>query len=124
MNARVRTAILVIAILHVIFSIVEISLWETLTPILHIYDPTTAKTTAPVGRNVGIYNVFVAASLFWLYSARRLEARDQRSLATVLLVGVVVVGIFGSCTIDWKILLFQPLPALVALGMLMRSKLP
>ena len=124
MDESTRVAIWVVAGSHVVFAIAEVLLWETLTPLLKIYDPATARTTAAAGRNIGIYNGFVAACLSWLLLTPGLDAGLARSLGTVLLAGVVIVGLFGSLTIKWTIFFFQPLPALIALGLLLRSQLP
>ena len=44
-----------------------------------------------------------------------------RSMATWLLAGVCVAGLFGTFTIKWTIVIFQVLPAVLALVLLWRG---
>ncbi len=120
MDTASRVAIWVVAGLHVGFAVAEVFFWEKLTPPLKIYDAVTAKTTAPVGRNMGLYNAILAACLAWLLLATGLDDGHARSLAALLLLSIVIAGAFGGFTIKWTIPIFQSLPALIALGLVLR----
>jgi putative membrane protein len=113
------TALWVVVVLHAVFAVAEILLWETLTPLLGIFkdEPgftaaTKARLTAPLGRNTGIYNGILSLCLFWA-----LWHVDQDHGLVLLLLGcVIVAGLYGGLAIKWPILLVQALPAAVALG--------
>ena len=109
-----RKLIWVVAGLHLIFMGAEIFFWETLTPLLHVYDETKAGITAAVGRNMGLYNGILAGGLIGALLAPGLSESHRKGIAIYLLVGIVLAGIFGGITINWTIPLFQSVPALIA----------
>jgi uncharacterized membrane protein len=129
MDRTTRILIGIVAFLHGAFFVAEFFLWETLTPIAGLYDPQAAAKTAPqlaaltvkLGRNLGLCNAILAGTFAWLLAARDLSPRAARSLATYLLVSVVVAGIFGGVMLLRTIPLFQALPAVVALAQLWRT---
>jgi uncharacterized membrane protein len=112
-------AITGVAVMQALFSFVEVFLWEDLALRLR-FDRESARKTTPVGRNLGIYNGIIAACLIWLLYASRLGAEPTRSLGTLLLVSVIIAGIFGGITFKRQFMLYQSLPALIALGLLWR----
>ena len=79
MGIYTRYAIWVVAGLHVGFCVAEVFFWETLTPRLGVFSANRAKETAVVGRNMGVYNGIMAACLFWLLYATRMDAGNIRS---------------------------------------------
>jgi putative membrane protein len=128
-NRMVRGLIWIVALLHAAFSVAELFFWETLTPLVGLYephqaaiaDPKSAALAVSLGRNTGLYNGIVAGTLIWLLTARGLGSLAARSLATYLLVSVVVAGLFGGFMILGTIPLFQSLPAAIALSVLWRT---
>jgi len=73
-----------------------------------------AEVTAALAGNQGLYNGFLAAGLVWaLVSGPELPAR-----ATFFLVCITAAGIYGAATVQWRILLVQALPAVLALAAL------
>jgi putative membrane protein len=125
MTSITRTLIWVVAGLHLAFMIAEMFFWETLTPLLHVYDENAAGITAPVGRNMGLYNGILAGGLIGSLVAPELSESNRRSIATYLLVAIIAAGVLGGLTIKWTIPLFQSLPALSALYFcLLQSRSP
>ena len=129
MTPTTRKLIWAVALLHVVFCIVEIFLWETLTPVVELYDPVlarqadskTAALTTTLGRNCGVYNGILAGALVWLLTRKDLSPGAERSLATYLLTCIVIAGLFGGIMIKPSILLVQFLPAVVTLINLWRT---
>jgi putative membrane protein len=121
MDRTTRLLIGIVAFLHFAFLVAELFFWETLTPILGLYDPAAAALTAPLGRNCGLYNGILAGAFVWLLTARSLSPQAARSLAIYLLVSVVVAGLYGGVMLKPTIPLFQSLPAVVALAQLWRT---
>jgi putative membrane protein len=121
MSRSAKIAVGIVAGLHVGFALAEMLAWETLIPLLKIYDPDLARATSTVGRNMGLYNGIMAAILFWILSATRMNASDLRSLTSLVLICVVIAGIFGGISIKWTIPIFQSVPALVALVLVRRG---
>jgi uncharacterized membrane protein len=101
-----NVAIAVVGILHAGFAIAEIFFWETLTPMLKVFSPEQAMSNASVGRNMGVYNGILAVLLLWLVWRSRFSADVVRQIATVLLCGICIAGLFGGLTIVWTIPLF------------------
>lgn len=104
-----------VAFLHVCFLVLEMFLWDKpfgLRTFGHTKESAGASKT--LAMNQGLYNGFLAAGLVWgLYLG---SAGD--SIKIFFLSCVVVAGIFGGITASQKILLFQALPAVLALAAL------
>ncbi|WP_411102785.1 DUF1304 domain-containing protein [Streptomyces sp. cmx-4-9] len=101
----------VVAALHACFLVLEMFLWQRPPGrALSGFDADTARRTAPLAANQGLYNGFLAAGLVW--------SLVTGSLATQVffLVCVIVAGVFGAATANRRILLVQALPAALALG--------
>ncbi|WP_165069176.1 DUF1304 domain-containing protein [Paludisphaera rhizosphaerae] len=78
------------------------------------FDEETARKVAPIVRNVGLYNAFLAAGLIWglLY---------RNDLLMFSLACVAIAGIFGAVTLKTRspfpmTLLIQTLPAAIGLA--------
>lgn len=100
-----------VAALHVVFLILEMFLWQK--PVgMKIFGltPETAALTAPLAKNQGLYNGFLAAGLIWSFFAAQPE-----SIQTFFLLCIIVAGIFGAITAKPSILFVQALPAVIAL---------
>jgi len=109
MRAAACIAVLIVALLHVVFLVLEMFLWTKpfgrrtfgLTKEL-------ADASAPLAMNQGLYNGFLAAGLVWsLY-------RADMSTQLFFLGCVIVAGIFGAFTAKRSILFVQALPAVIA----------
>src|SRR4051794_10325715 len=101
MDRLTRILIGIVAVLHGAFFVVELFLWQTLAPKAGLYTTQAAEEAAKhaprffdlvaaLGRNCGLYNGILAGTFVWLLAARDLNPRAARSLATYLLVAVVV----------------------------------
>lgn len=99
-----------VAILHVLFLILEMFLWSKPTG-LKVFGNTLerAKTTEVLAANQGLYNGFLAAGLMW-----GLISSDL-SFIVFFLCCVIVAGIYGAYSVSRKIFYIQAMPAIVAL---------
>ncbi len=105
--------VLVVAVIHVVISIVEMFFWET--PLVYQrldFTADIAKQVAPIVQNAGLYNGFIAAGLIWAAFAKSNTVR----LRVFFLVCVIIAGIFGALTLKWTTLALQTLPGFVALA--------
>jgi len=105
-------ACLVVAALHVVFMLLESVLWTTPRG-RKIFGQTVegAEATKVLALNQGVYNGGVAALLAWA------ALTDRPDTAGALLIFIVAMGIVGAVTAKPTILLFQAVPAAVALAL-------
>ncbi len=106
------TVIVVIALLHLWFLILEMFLW-TRPSGRRAFGLTAefAEQTKALAANQGLYNGFLAAGLIWgLYLGE-----GGFGVKIFFLACVLIAGIFGGLTASRKILWIQALPA--ALGL-------
>ena len=105
--------IIIVAVLHAGFLVLEMFLWRT--PVgrkVFGLTPDFAEQSAKLAANQGLYNGFLAAGLAWgLWAA-------SRDIETFFLACVVVAGVYGGTTVKRSILVIQALPAAVALVLL------
>src|SRR5688572_4301611 len=108
-NLLATAAVLVVALLHLYFLVLEMFLWDKpfgrRTFGLSVEK---AAATRSLAMNQGLYNGFLAAGLLW-----GLAAGPQ--VQVFFLACVIVAGVFGAFTASRKILLVQALPGVVAL---------
>jgi putative membrane protein len=106
--------IVVVAVLHVWFLILEMVLWrKPLGMRTFRLSPEQAEATATLAANQGLYNGFLAAGLLVSLVAPQPTAFD---LKVLFLVFVIVAGVYGAATVQKGILVVQALPAALALG--------
>jgi putative membrane protein len=122
MSIAAKTAIVVVALLHVLFLVLEMFLWNTrrgrrifgLTPEL-------AAGSAKLAANQGLYNGFLAAGLLW--SAFGTFAGNDALRVQLFFLGcVIVAGIYGGLTTKRSILWIQALPGVVAAVLVWMSR--
>ena len=114
MNILTLIAISLVIVLHILFLVLEMFLWNT--PIgrkTFGLSEGYAQQSVPLAANQGLYNGFLAAGLVW-----GLLSTDGFEILVFFLCCVIIAGIFGSVTAKTSILWIQALPAAVALGML------
>ena len=102
--------ILLVAILHIYFLVLEIFLWNH--PIGYKTFATTpefAAASATLAMNQGLYNGFLAAGLIFGL------IKNNLSFKIFFLSCIIVAGIFGAATAKLSILFIQAAPALLAL---------
>ena len=103
-------AVLLVALLHLYFMLLEMVFWtKPLGRKVFGLDPAFAEASKGLAANQGLYNGFLVAGLVWgaLSGAVPIE--------TFFLACVIVAGVFGAITVNRKILFVQALPAVVAL---------
>jgi putative membrane protein len=110
-------AVVVVALLHVWFFVLESFLWTTpLGMKLVKATPEQAAATAVLAKNQGLYNLFLAAGLLWGLSP---WTSDPHGVQVFFLACVVVAGVVGAITASKNILAIQALPGAVALALVL-----
>jgi putative membrane protein len=109
MGLIARALVVVVALLHVGFLVLEMFLWTG--PIgqrVFAMTPDFAAQSAVLAANQGLYNGFLAAGLFWGTIA------NKRDVMIFFLLCVIVAGVFGGLTAKFTIIYTQAAPALAA----------
>ncbi len=103
-----------VAAAHLYFLVLEMFLWQgPRGRALSGFDADTARATAPLAANQGLYNGFLAAGLAWgLVSGGPAGHRVE----AFFLYCALVAGVYGGLTANRRILLAQGVPAAVALA--------
>ena len=112
MDVLAGVAVAAVALLHIIFLVLEMFLWTN--PIgmrAFALDADRARVTATLAANQGLYNGFLAAGLIWSFIA----SDDRWSIRLFFLGCVIIAGLFGAVTVDKSILWVQALPGVIAL---------
>jgi putative membrane protein len=103
--------VLLVALLHLCFLVLEMFLWTR--PIgLKVFRQSRerAEQSRVLAANQGLYNGFLAAGL--VYGV----ATGSREFALFFLGCVVVAGAYGAMTVNRRIFLVQAVPALAAIA--------
>jgi putative membrane protein len=107
--------IVLVALLHVYFLVLEMFLWDKPRGMRTFRTtPEFAAASKSLAANQGLYNGFLAAGLIW-----GLFAGDPVKI--FFLACVVVAGAFGAATGSRRILWVQALPAAIALALLLMA---
>jgi putative membrane protein len=102
------------AVLHAWFLVLEMFLWQKPLGLRTFrLSPETARITATLAANQGLYNGFLAAGLVWGLVAPEPIGFQVRLF---FLACVIVAGVYGAATVQRGILFVQTLPAALALG--------
>jgi len=105
-------ALVVVAVLHLGFLILEMFLWTKPFGMRTFgLSPELAQATAGLAANQGLYNGFLAAGLIW----GAIGGEGAYSIRLFFLGCVIVAGVFGAITAKRSIIYIQALPALLAL---------
>lgn len=112
MQIAATVVIVLVALLHTYFLILEMFLWTTERG-LKTFGLTKedAATTATLAKNQGLYNGFLSAGLVWSVIAA--DAAMAFQLKLFFLGCVIVAGVFGAATVSKRILFVQALPAAI-----------
>lgn len=107
MGTAAQLAVAVVALLHVYFLVLEMFLWTTPygRRVFHL-SAEYANASAPLAKNQGLYNGFLAAGLVWGLLA---GSPDGFGIQIFFLSCVVVAGVFGGLVLtdamaDWPAL--------------------
>lgn len=99
----------VVALLHVLFMILEMYFWaKPLGMKIFRMDAQKAEVTKVLALNQGLYNGFLAAGLFWSLSG-------IKEIAVFFLGCVVLAGVVGAMSVNRRIFYIQSMPAILAL---------
>ena len=104
--------IVLVALLHGWFLVLEMFLWQR-PPSRKTFRTTEefAAASAGLAANQGLYNGFLAAGLLWAL----LLGDGGYAIKLFFLGCVIVAGLFGAATVNRRILMIQALPAAFAL---------
>ena len=119
MRTAALALILLVALLHFSFLILEMFLWRTRARRLFRMTAEKAEMTAQLAANQGLYNGFLATGLVWalLSGPEQLVPR-----ASFFLLCVFAAGVYGSVSVQRVILYVQAAPAALALLVLWMSR--
>ena len=121
MKTLAAVAVVVVALLHGYFLILEMFLWETPFGMRTFgTTPEVAASSAVLAANQGLYNGFLAAGLLWALLAYGLVG--GRAILTFFLLCVIVAGIYGGATANPRILFVQAVPAAIALALVRAAR--
>ena len=102
--------VVLVALLHLYFLVLEMFLWTRPLGLKTFRNtPEKAETTRVLAANQGLYNGFLAAGL--LYAA----ITGSREFAVFFLLCVVVAGAYGAYSVSKRIFYVQALPAIAGL---------
>jgi len=112
MRTLALALVVLVAVLHFYFLVLEMFLWKTRARRLFGMSAEKAEMTAQLAANQGLYNGFLATGLVWalLSGPEQLLPR-----ATFFLLCVFAAGVYGSVSVKRAILYIQAAPAAVAL---------
>ena len=115
MNLAAALVTGLVALLHLYFMVLEMSLW-TRPHGRRVFGTTEefARASRTLAANQGLYNGFLAAGLVW---GLALGGGEGREIRLFFLGCVLLAGIYGGLTASRKILWVQGLPGLVGLGL-------
>jgi putative membrane protein len=118
-NTLAQIMVLLVALLHAYFLVLEMFLWDKPAG-MKAFGQTQeqAKATKVLAANQGLYNGFLSAGLLW----GLIQGANGFSFQVFFLICVIVAGIYGAMTASRKILFVQALPAFVALLLVLASK--
>src|SRR3954468_20708239 len=112
MRMLADVALVVVAVLHLGFLILEMFLWTKPFGMRTFrLSPELAQATAGLAANQGLYNGFLAAGLIWGV----IGGDGAYSIRLFFLGCVIIAGIFGGITAKRSIIYMQALPGLLAL---------
>jgi putative membrane protein len=104
--------VVLVAVLHLAFLVLEMFLWSTPTGRRVFGLPAEVmKASAPLAANQGLYNGFLAAGLLW----GAWLGPAGFSVKVFFLTCVIVAGVFGAVTARRTILWVQAVPGALAL---------
>ena len=113
MAALATILVVLVALLHGYFLVLEMFLWRTPSGRRTFgTDEAFADRSAALAANQGLYNGFLAAGLLWGAVAADPVGFQVR---VFFLACVIVAGVYGAATVNRRILAVQAAPAAIAL---------
>lgn len=115
MSLAATLAILIVALLHLAFLVLEMFLWDTNLGLRILgHSRESAASTKKLAANQGLYNGFLAAGLLWGVSL----GAEGFAINLFFLCCIIIAGLFGAVTVNRAIFYVQGLPAILALLLL------
>jgi putative membrane protein len=111
-------AVVLVALLHLYFLVLEMFLWDK--PFgrrVFKLTPEFAAASRSLAANQGLYNGFLVAGLLW---GAWLGATGT-PVKVFFLGCVIVAGVFGAVTVSRNILFAQAIPGIVALAIVLQA---
>jgi putative membrane protein len=114
MGLIAAAAVVVVALLHAYFLVLEMFLWQR-DSTRKTFETSVefARDSARMAANQGLYNGFLFAGLIWSLVAY--GPTNGRAIIGFFLACVIVAGLYGAATVNRKILFVQALPAAIAM---------
>lgn len=110
MQTLTQLLILMVALLHIWFLVLEMFLWtHPLGLRTFRLTPEFAAASKSLAANQGLYNGFLAAGLLWGLA----QGNAGCDVQLFFLGCVIIAGIYGAYSVSRKILFVQALPAVV-----------
>ncbi len=104
----------IVAILHVLFMILESFFWESaFAKKRFVMSDQKAKDTAVLAKNQGLYNLFLAGGLVFAQWYR--GESSYAAISSYFLACVIAAGIVGGLTVSKRIFYIQAVPAILAI---------
>jgi len=118
MRIAANIVIILVALLHIYFLILEMFLWDKPTGLKAFgQSKEKAAATKVLAANQGLYNGFLAAGLL----LGVVQGDSGADFKFFFLSCVIVAGVYGALTASRKILFIQALPAFVGLILVVLS---
>jgi putative membrane protein len=112
MSALANALIVLVALLHAGFLVLEMFLWDTpFGRTAFRLTPEFAAASRKLAANQGLYNGFLAAGLVWGLSL----GSEGWPVEIFFLSCAIIAGVYGGWTVSRRIFLVQALPASLAL---------
>ena len=116
MRTIADAAVVLVAILHLYFLVLEMFLWTRPFGMRAFgLTPEFARATRVLAANQGLYNGFIAAGLAWGLAL----GGAGRAIVVFFLGCVLVAGVFGALTASRRILWVQAAPGAIALALVL-----
>src|SRR6185436_16521387 len=114
MSLIANGVVVLVALLHVYFLVLEMFLWTTPTGrrVFHTTED-FARASKALAANQGLYNGFLAAALFWGVTLGPAGV----GVRLFALSCVVVAGLYGAVTVNRRILFVQGIPGLLGIAL-------
>jgi len=110
--------VLLVALLHGYFMVLEMFLWDKPTGLKAFgQSKEQAIATKVLAANQGLYNGFIAAGLLW----GLIQGTEGYGFKVFFLLCVVVAGVFGAATVNRRILFIQAAPGIIGLLLVVAS---
>ena len=118
MTIAANTVIILVALLHIYFLVLEMFLWDKPSG-LKVFGQSKekAEATKVLAANQGLYNGFLAAGLL----LGVIQGDSGIYFKLFFLSCVIVAGVYGALTASRKILLIQAMPAFIGLILVVLS---